>query len=46
MSEQSFNQSLEDEISLKDIIDFLVESWKVIALSGIFWGFIGYWIHF
>jgi capsular polysaccharide biosynthesis protein len=31
MSEQSFNQSLEDEISLKDIIDFLLESWKTIV---------------
>lgn len=35
MSEQSFNQSLEDEISLKDIIDFLVESWKVIIGVGL-----------
>ena len=38
MSEQSFNQPLEDEISLKDIIDFLSESWKPIALSGILGG--------
>lgn len=38
MSEQSFNQSLEDEISIKDIIDFLSESWKAIALSGIVGG--------
>ncbi len=38
MSEQSFNQSLEDEISFKDIIDFLSESWKVIALSAIVGG--------
>ncbi len=30
MSEQSFNKPLEDEISLKDIIIFLVESWKSI----------------
>ncbi len=30
MSEQSFNQPLEDEISLKEIINFLLESWKVI----------------
>ena len=30
MSEQSFNQPLEDEVSLKDIIDFLSESWKSI----------------
>jgi capsular polysaccharide biosynthesis protein len=38
MLEQSFNQPLEDEISLKDIIDFLSESWKAIALSGIIGG--------
>lgn len=37
MSEQSLNQSLE-EISLKDIIDFLYESWKAIVLSGIVGG--------
>ncbi len=35
MSEQSFNQSLEDEISLKDIIDFLIESWKLIFVTGL-----------
>lgn len=35
MSEQSLNQSLEDEISLKDIIDFLVESWKAILATGV-----------
>lgn len=35
MSEQSFNQSFEDEISLKDIIDFLIESWKAILVSGL-----------
>ena len=35
MSEQSFNQHLEDEISLKDIIDFLVESWKSILATGV-----------
>ncbi len=34
MSEQSFNTISEDEISLKDIIDFLSESWKVIVFSG------------
>ncbi len=38
MSEQSFNQPLDDEISIKDIIDFLSESWKVMALSGIVGG--------
>jgi uncharacterized protein involved in exopolysaccharide biosynthesis len=35
MSEQSFNQVLADEISLKDIAQFFLESWKVITLSGI-----------
>jgi len=35
MSEQSFNPALEDEISLKDIIDFLVESWKSILVTGV-----------
>jgi capsular polysaccharide biosynthesis protein len=35
MSEQSFNQSLEDEISLKDIFDFLMESWKTILGVGL-----------
>lgn len=35
MSEQSFNQSFEDEISLKDIIDFLIESWKAILVTGL-----------
>ncbi len=35
MSEQSFNQPLEDEISLKDIIDFLMESWKTIVGVGL-----------
>lgn len=40
MSEQSFNIISEDEISIKDIIDFLVESWKSIVLTGLF-GLIG-----
>ncbi len=35
MSEQSFNPSFEDEISLKDIIDFLIESWKAILITGL-----------
>lgn len=35
MSEQSFNPALEDEISLKDIIDFLIESWKSILVTGV-----------
>jgi len=35
MSEQSFNPSFEEEISLKDIIDFLIESWKVILVTGL-----------
>jgi uncharacterized protein involved in exopolysaccharide biosynthesis len=38
MSEQLFNQRLEDEISLKDIFNFLLESWKLIVLSGIVGG--------
>lgn len=38
MSEKSFNQPPEDEISIKDIIDFLMESWKTIALSGLIGG--------
>ncbi len=35
MSEQSFNRALEDEISFKDIIDFLMESWKTILGIGL-----------
>ena len=39
MSDQNinpnFNKNIEDEISLKDIVDFLVESWKAIVLTGI-----------
>jgi len=35
MSEQSFNQPLKDEISLKDIIYFLMESWKIICVIGL-----------
>jgi LPS O-antigen subunit length determinant protein (WzzB/FepE family) len=35
MSEQSYNPIPEDEISFKDIIDFLVESWKTIVLTGL-----------
>jgi LPS O-antigen subunit length determinant protein (WzzB/FepE family) len=35
MSEQSFNPNHEDEISLKDILDFLIESWRVIVVSGL-----------
>ena len=31
----NFNSNIEDEISLKDFIDFLVESWKAIVLTGI-----------
>jgi hypothetical protein len=41
MSEQSFNTISEDEISLKDIIDFLVESWKTIVLGGVVGGLLG-----
>lgn len=35
MSEQAFQSNLDDEISLLDIIEFLTESWKAIAFSGI-----------
>lgn len=35
MSKQSFKSSYEDEISLKDIIDFLIESWKTIVIPGL-----------
>jgi LPS O-antigen subunit length determinant protein (WzzB/FepE family) len=31
----NFNSNNEDEISLKDIVDFLVESWKAIVLTGV-----------
>ncbi len=31
----NFNSNFEDEISLKDIVDFLVESWKAIILTGL-----------
>ncbi len=34
MSEQSFQPITDDEISIKDIIDFLVESWKAIIATG------------
>ncbi len=35
MSEQSFQPITDDEISIKDIVDFLVESWKAIIATGI-----------
>jgi capsular polysaccharide biosynthesis protein len=35
MSEQSFNPIQDDEISLKEIIDFLIESWKTIVGVGV-----------
>jgi capsular polysaccharide biosynthesis protein len=35
MSDQNFNSNIEDEISLKDIVDFLLESWKAIILTGL-----------
>ncbi len=41
MSEQSFNTIPDDEISLKDIIDFLAESWKTIVLGGVVGGLVG-----
>jgi capsular polysaccharide biosynthesis protein len=44
MSDQNinpnFNSNIEDEISLKDIVDFLVDSWKAIILTGLL-GLIG-----
>ncbi len=36
MSEQSFQSIADDEISIKDIFDFLVESWKAIVATGLF----------
>ncbi len=30
-----FNSNIEDEISLKDIVDFLIESWKTIFATGV-----------
>lgn len=30
-----FNSNIEDEISLKDIVDFLIESWKTIIATGV-----------
>lgn len=41
MSEQSFNNIPEDEISLKDIINFFAESWKMIVLAGAVGGLLG-----
>ena len=35
MSDQNLNPSIEDEISLKDIVDFVVKSWKTILATGI-----------
>ncbi len=35
MSDQNLNRMIEDEISFKDIIDFLVESWKSIFATGV-----------
>lgn len=35
MSEQFFEIASENQISLKDIIDFLAESWKTIMLGGV-----------
>jgi uncharacterized protein involved in exopolysaccharide biosynthesis len=42
MSEQSFSTISEDEISLKDIIDFLIDSWKTILLGGVAGGLLGW----
>lgn len=35
MSDQNINPGIEDEISLKDIVDFVVESWKAVVLTGL-----------
>ena len=35
MSDQNLNPSIEDEISLKNIVDFIIESWKTIVLTGL-----------
>jgi LPS O-antigen subunit length determinant protein (WzzB/FepE family) len=35
MSEQSFNSIQDDEISLTEIIDFLIDSWKTIVAVGV-----------
>jgi capsular polysaccharide biosynthesis protein len=35
MSENSYQQMTEDEISLKDIIDFFLEAWKTILAFGV-----------
>ncbi|MEO0047067.1 MAG: hypothetical protein RLZZ410_26 [Pseudomonadota bacterium] len=35
MSDLNINPNIEDEISLKDIIDFIIESWKTILATGI-----------
>ncbi len=40
MSEQNIHPNIEDEIYFKDFIDFLVESWKTIILTG-FFGLVG-----
>ncbi len=35
MSHQDLNSNIANEISLKDIVDFIVESWKTILVTGI-----------
>jgi capsular polysaccharide biosynthesis protein len=35
MAKQSFNHSVEDEISLRDVINFLIQSWRIISISGV-----------
>lgn len=44
MSNQNINSVIEDEISMKDIVDFIVESWKTILATGVvgIFGAIGY----
>jgi hypothetical protein len=38
MSEQSSNTIPDDEISIKDTIDFSAESWSTVILMSLFWG--------
>jgi LPS O-antigen subunit length determinant protein (WzzB/FepE family) len=40
MSDQNLNPSIENEISVKDIVDFIVASWKMIVLTVLF-GLVG-----
>jgi hypothetical protein len=35
MTEQSFQQVADDEVSIKDVVDFFVESWRAIITTGV-----------